>query len=1023
MGLLLKMSVWQLKNTVLKALRSPKTLVPALFFAAFFGWGTWSQIASLFTSRANGGGPITLYVSSHAALSQTALFLLLVLLSAGVLQTGFKGGSLRFVPADIDYLFAAPFSRRQVLFTKLFGRIARNFLFLAALLVYLILGGWKRPNLPGWAAYAAFGLCLGSYGNLAVAMELVFALNRWKALRHVMTTGLILLVGWIGYLGWRHGLAGVTELGSNRLLSTLFYPCRSASQAAVGALSGHGGAGSLWPVIGFYLATLGLLFARNENYYEAALTGSERIWQYQQAQRENPWNLNAGAKRARRRQNEGIGYALRPFGTGAGALFWAHLAAAAKSPFPNFYLPTLASLIITLFALHYSDTHQSDTIISVAAFYYLAAGLVGGILTARQSLQRQGLIRPLPITARQAVAAEVGPRFLLTLPFYIVAALTLLLARGSAETMMILMLLCLPGITLCFHLLQYTLTLWYPSTEDRLQGLVTDGLQLILTLLLLAFLALFGIVPPRFGAPDWLTALIFFGGTLLTAAFLGTLTIDAYANHQPEGSPVRFDKAVMKRFWKPVLAGVALLAVALTVGARVNQIRNPPPAPLPPTVRVHVGDIALQVTETGTLEPVDKVDVKSKAAGRLLAIPIQEGQFVQKGQLIALVDRSLIDPQLTRDQAQLRQAQARLAQTQAEYALQVKQTGAAIAQAQAGLLTAQAHLASVAAGARPQELAQQTQAVDRARITFDDALRTQKRRAGLLGKGFISQADYDSSQVAVDTAASSLATAKQALLLMQAGPRVQDVADAQAQVAAARVQLSSARANSGQDAVKGSDIVQARASVAQISGDIAQLQVNIADTRIVAPASGIVLKKYKEVNEIVQSATTGFSDTQAIVATLGSRLEVKVGINEVDIAKVGAASSASISVDALPGVVFLGRVSEIAPASTNAFDGSAGGGANAIAKFSVKVGFARYDARLRSGMSANVAILSAARRHAILLPLEAVPFAGSEGDVTLYRVLGPPRKRHIVLGLRTATEAEVLRGLSAGQRVLVAHGK
>ena len=1017
MALLLRLAWWQIKNTILLALRSPKTLIPLLLFLAFTGWGIWSSLYS----HSGNSGQITSYVTAHRPLTQAILFLILVLLSIGTLQNGFKGGALRFVPADIDYLFSAPFSRRQVLFAKLFGSMARNFLLLAALLVYFGLGGWKRPALPGWTAYAVLGLCLGSYGNLAVAIELVFALNRWKLLRYAVTACLVLLVGCVGYLGWRHGLTGITELSGNRFLMLLFYPCRAAAQAVVGALSGQGGGASLWPVMGFYLATLGVLFTRNENYYEAALTGSERIWQYQQTQRENPWTLTVGSKRSRL-QGDGIRYTLRPFGLGGGALFWAHLAAAAKNPL-NFYLPGLAGLLLTLFCLHYADQHFSDSIIVIVSFYYLAAGMFGGILTARQSLQRQGLVRPLPLPARSAVAAEIGPRFLLTLPFYIIAAVTLLLGRGSAETMTVLLLLCLPGIALCFHLLQYTLALWYPGTEDKLQKWLTDMFQLVLSVLLLGFLSLFAVLPPRFGAPDWLTPLVFVGGTLLTAAFLGTVATGAYESHQPEGSPLRFDKAAMKRFGKPVLAGIVLLTVALTIGARVNQVRNPPPPPPPPTALVSMGDIALQVTETGSIEPVDKVDVKSKAAGRLLAIPIQEGQFVHKGQLIALVDRSLIDPQLTRDQAQLQQAQARLIQTQAEYALQVKQTQAAIDQAKAALVTAQAHLASVAAGARPQELAQQTQAVDRARITYTDALRTQKRREGLLGKGFISQADYDSSQVAVDTADSSLATAKQALLLMQAGPRVQDVADAQAQVSAARVQLASARASSGQDAVKASDIVQARASVAQISGDISQLLVNVADTRIVAPASGIVLKKYKEPNEIVQSATTGFSDSQALVATLGSRLEVKVGINEVDIAKIPSHSPATITVDALPGVVFGGRVSEIAPASTNAFDTSASGGANAIAKFSVKVGFARYDARLRSGMSATVTLLCAARHHVVLLPLSAVPFTGAEGDVRVYRMSGPPRTKHILLGLRTATEAEVRHGLFPGQRILIGHGE
>jgi len=478
-------------------------------------------------------------------------------------------------------------------------------------------------------------------------------------------------------------------------------------------------------------------------------------------------------------------------------------------------------------------------------------------------------------------------------------------------------------------------------------------------------------------------------------------------------------KTSAKRLLRPLLIVAVLLGLGVTGGLRVNKSLHKPPPP-PRTVLTHLGDVVIQVSETGTIEPVDKVDIKSKAAGRLLSIPIQEGQYVTKGQLIAVVDRSLIDPQLAGLQAQLQQARARQAQAEAGYALQVKQTAAAIAQARAGLNTAQTHLAVVAAAARPQELAQQQEAVARAQIAYDDAIRTQKRRQSLLGRGFISQADYDASQVAVDTAASSLATAKQALLLTQAGPRVQDVNDAKAQVQAARVQLEAAQANSGQNAVKESDIAQARASVAQISGSIQQLQVNISDTRILAPASGIVLKKYKEPNEIVQSATTGFSDAQAIVATLGSRLEVKVGINEVDISKVHSHAPANITVDALPDTTFAGAVTEIAPASTNAFDSAGAGSTSSISKFSVKVGFARYDARLRSGMSANVAIISQKHAHVVLAPLEAVSFPSKQGQVTVLTASGSQQKRTVTTGLRNDTDVEIVSGLHTGEKLVIA---
>ena len=710
---------------------------------------------------------------------------------------------------------------------------------------------------------------------------------------------------------------------------------------------------------------------------------------------------------------------LPPLGKGVWAIVWAHLSAAAKNPFGNFAAPALGGVILAVAAMHVRDD-TALVLLGMAGFYYLMGTTIGGgIFYFRRALLREPLIRPLPLPAGSVVQAEVLPRVLLASPFYLTCALLLLAFGGSAFMLAACILLCLPLVSLCLSLLQYTIALSYPSLEDKLQAAIAQCVQLLLAILLTPVLTLFLAVPLSLGAAPAPACLLFAAGCGLVTLLLWRAATRAYQAYPPDGTFTLPMKTSAKRLLRPLLIVAVLLGLGVIGGLRVNKSLHKPPPP-PRTVLTHLGDVVIQVSETGTIEPVDKVDIKSKAAGRLLSIPIQEGQYVTKGQLIAVVDRSLIDPQLAGLQAQLQQAQARQAQAEAGYALQVKQTAAAIAQARAGLNTAQTHLAVVAAAARPQELAQQQEAVARAQIAYDDAIRTQKRRQSLLGRGFISQADYDASQVAVDTAASSLATAKQALLLTQAGPRVQDVNDAKAQVQAARVQLEAAQANSGQNAVKESDIAQARASVAQISGSIQQLQVNISDTRILAPASGIVLKKYKEPNEIVQSATTGFSDAQAIVATLGSRLEVKVGINEVDISKVHPRAPANITVDALPDTTFAGAVTEIAPASTNAFDSAGAGSTSSISKFSVKVGFARYDARLRSGMSANVAIISQKHAHVVLAPLEAVSFPSKQGQVTVLTASGSQQKRTVTTGLRNDTDVEIVSGLHTGEKLVIA---
>ena len=939
------------------------------------------------------------------------IFLLLSLFMAATLDRGFVGGTLRYSASDTDYLFLAPFPSRLVLGFRLLAP-APGLLLAILYNVFFPPHGPALSALPAWTATAALFACVGGYQNLSVALDLVYGLGRSVLLRRFYLGAVALLVAYAVFLSRRYGVAGLTDHAEHGPLPVLFYPCRLVADVALAASAGRG-----WLAGGqlalFYLLSLVLVFAPSVNFHEAAAGATERVAQAQQALSDGQWWFRpASSKRPRAPMS------LPPLGRGAWAVVWAHFSAAAKNPLGNFAAPGLVGVGLALAALR-SPPEVGGLLVSIAAFYYLLGTTVGGgIFYFRRSLLREPLIRPLPLPAGPVALAEVLPRVLLAAPFYLSCGLLLLLFGGPAFALAGFALLCLPLVSLCLTLLQYTVALSYPSLEDKLQSLIAQGIQLLLAALLLPLPSLFFIAPLILGASPGQACLCFAAGCGLVNLSLWRAATRAYQAYPPDGTLTLLTKTTAKRLIKPFLIVAVLLGLGLIVGRNVSKSLHKPP-PAPHTVRTHIGDIVIQVSETGTIEPADKVDVKSKAAGRLLSIPIQEGQYVVKGQLIATVDRSQIDPALVGDEAQLRQAQARLEQAKAAYALQVKQTAAAIVQAQAGLNTAQAHLAAVAAGARPQELDQQHEAVSRAQIAYDDAGRTQKRRRSLLGKGFISQADYDASQVAVDTAASSLATMRQALLLTQAGPRVQDVNDARAQVDAARAQLAAVRANSGQDAVRQSDIAQARASVAQISGTIQQLQVNISDTRILAPASGIVLKKYKEPNEIVQSATTGFSDAQAIVATLGSRLEVKVGINEVDISKVHANASARITVDALPDAAFAGAVTEIAPASTNAFDTASAGGTGSISKFSVKVGFARYDPRLRSGMSANVAIISQRHAHVVLAPLEAIPFTDKRGQVTVLTALGKQQSRTIVTGLRNDTDVEIVSGLHAGETLIV----
>lgn len=51
------------------------------------------------------------------------------------------------------------------------------------------------------------------------------------------------------------------------------------------------------------------------------------------------------------------------------------------------------------------------------------------------------------------------------------------------------------------------------------------------------------------------------------------------------------------------------------------------------------GDMVVSISATGRIDPIEKVEVKSKASGEIIELPIEEGDVVSRGDLIARLDR------------------------------------------------------------------------------------------------------------------------------------------------------------------------------------------------------------------------------------------------------------------------------------------------------------------------------------------------------------------------------------------------
>ena len=498
-------------------------------------------------------------------------------------------------------------------------------------------------------------------------------------------------------------------------------------------------------------------------------------------------------------------------------------------------------------------------------------------------------------------------------------------------------------------------------------------------------------------------------------------------------------------------------------------------------VSAETGDVALIVSESGTLEPVIKVDVKSRVAGRLSRFYVKPGDVIAAGQLIATVDPKEVAREVAGIAAQVRSARAGLEQTKENEGLIARQVALAVDRAKIGVQTAESQVADAevsksdaainlrdailgvetaekryaqtAAPTRPQELAQAVASLKRADDQLDDQKRIVERRKTLLTKGFISQQDVDTAETQVRLQESDIQSARQRVALLKEGPRKEDIDTAKLAVDAAKIRVEQANIrvkqadikvsqakinlrtskvelqnqenNLGTVALRKRDIERSRADVAQIENRFAQQSVQLTETRIVAPMAGEVTGKYLEEGELVASATAGFAQGAAIVTIANlKQMQVRTNVNEVDVVKVKVGQPVEIRVDGVRNVTFHGVVASKAPASltssqAGATNTAASASSNQVVRFEVKVRVTDGDARLRPGMTASVDILLDRKTKVTKIPTEAI-----RPDETVMIMTGTKEKpiltpRKVTVGLRSDSATEVISGIKPGEKIEV----
>jgi len=220
---------------------------------------------------------------------------------------------------------------------------------------------------------------------------------------------------------------------------------------------------------------------------------------------------------------------------------------------------------------------------------------------------------------------------------------------------------------------------------------------------------------------------------------------------------------------------------------------------------------------TGIVTTHDVV-VAPQVGGRLVSLPIKEGDAVTKGQTLAEIDPG----ELAADRAYYAHSEEGVAsqvkESETALSFQERQLAEQIAQAEATIATAVAQQSGAAAD------------LERAKVTFERTKELSK--AGLTPPQSLDEArtSYDAAQSHVDTLAR--------------------------QVDAARAALAVTRANAGQVALRRNQLQTSQHQLAAVGAQKDKADVRLGFTRVVSPIDGVVDVQPAREGEIVSTGQT-----------------------------------------------------------------------------------------------------------------------------------------------------------------------
>ncbi len=473
----------------------------------------------------------------------------------------------------------------------------------------------------------------------------------------------------------------------------------------------------------------------------------------------------------------------------------------------------------------------------------------------------------------------------------------------------------------------------------------------------------------------------------------------------------------------PLVVGIVVVLGAVGAYALTRTVGSGLATETQPTYRVRQGPLTISVVESGTIQSLAQVSLKNEVEGQTTLIYlVPEGTQVTEGELLVELDGSRLEDDRIQQQISVDNSEASFVRARENLAVAKNQAQSNISKAELDYQFAQEDVKQYVEGLHPQEVKEAESNITLASEELERASEKLKWSDRLFEEKYISQTELEADRLTHNRAQLNHELAVASLQLLRDYTSKRKLAELESDVDQMQMALERVKLQANADIVQAeADLKAKETELRQQRSKFEKLEQQLTKTKILAPRDGLVVYATsvqgggrRRRNEPLQEGQAIRERQELIYLPSAESMMAEIQIHESSLEKVQIGQPVRVTVDALAGQVFTGRVAKIAPLP----DAESAWINPDLKVYPTQIHLQGTHPELRTGMNCQAEIVIEQLTQATYVPVQAVLRIGNQPTVHV-RKGNDFEPCSIEIGLDNNSVVHVLAGLEPGQEVML----